>query len=413
MRTCFIISLAAHVSLLLFGYFANISTPESSEVEFEFADVAIVDLDDWVAITTPAPIPVEEPEQLSSADVLDREVPAPAIPIPEPVVTKPEIPSNPSISAVAPSAPATPDFTAPSAPAPTLPPRMQAPEVVMPPAPSQPQAPPEPEEAPEVEEAVEVSAPKVSSEAAPEPEPDVVQDDEVQVATRPDDSTEPTQSEEVEQSTAPEHAATKIVTEADEAEERSATVPIQRPSYIASRADSPDEPEGTAAEPEVEQEEVPEDAEDPLGSSVPDQEDIDSLIVQSQLEQVASAEEQYPSTEPLIALPESGAPLPSSVSEGLRSVIRECWNVGALSTAGMRTVLTVGFSLDRNGKLKVETIKLVDAQSESEVAESRAFEAARRAIICGLGKGLELPPESYSSWQNIEMRFDPELMRSK
>ena len=411
MRTCFIISLAAHVSLLLFGYFANIWTPESSEVEFEFSDVAIIDLDDWVAITTPAPIPVEEPEQLSSADVLDREVPAPAVPTPEPVVTQPEIPPSPPISAVAPAALESPDFTAPSAPA--LPPRMQAPEVVAPPPPPQPQTPPEPEEEPVVEETVEVSAPKVSSEAAPEPEPDVVQDDEVQVATRPDESTEPTQSEEVEQSTAPEHAATKIVTEAEEAEERRATAPIRRPSYLASRADLPSESERTAAEPEVEQEEVPEDADDPPSSSVPGQEEIDSLIEQSQLEQVASAEDQEPSTEPLIALPEGGAPLPSSVSEGLRSVIKECWNVGALSTEGLRTVVTVGFSLDRSGKLKVETIKLVDAQSESEVAESRAFEAARRAIICGLGRGLELPPESYSSWQNIEMRFDPELMRSK
>ena len=411
MRTCFIISLAAHVSLLLFGYFANIWTPESSEVEFEFSDVAIIDLDDWVAITTPAPIPVEEPEQLSSADVLDQEVPAPAVPTPEPVVTQPEIPPSPPISAVAPAALESPDFTAPSAPA--LPPRMQAPEVVAPPPPPQPQTPPEPEEEPVVEETVEVSAPKVSSEAAPEPEPDVVQDDEVQVATRPDESTEPTQSEEVEQSTAPEHAATKIVTEAEEAEERRATAPIRRPSYLASRADLPSESERTAAEPEVEQEEVPEDADDPSSSSVPGQEEIDSLIEQSQLEQVASAEDQEPSTEPLIALPEGGAPLPSSVSEGLRSVIKECWNVGALSTEGLRTVVTVGFSLDRSGKLKVETIKLVDAQSESEVAESRAFEAARRAIICGLGRGLELPPESYSSWQNIEMRFDPELMRSK
>lgn len=411
MRTCFIISLAAHVSLLLFGYFANIWTPESSEVEFEFADVAIVDLDDWVAITTPAPMPVEEPEQLSNADVLDRESPAPAVPIPEPVVAQPEIPPSPPISAVAPAAPASPNFTAPSAP--TLPPRMQAPEVVAPPPPPQPQTPPEPEEEPVVEETVEVSAPKVSSEAAPEPEPDVVQHDEVQVATRPDDSTEPTRSEEVEQSTAPEHAATKIVTEADEAEERRATVPIRRPSYIASRADLPSESERIVAEPEAEQEEVPEDVDDPSSSSVPDQEEIDSLIEQSQLEQVASAEDQEPSTEPLIALPEGGAPLPSSVSEGLRSVIKECWNVGALSTESMRTVVTVGFSLERNGKLRAETIKLVDAQSESEVAESRAFEVARRAIICGLGKGLELPPESYSSWQNIEMRFDPELMRSK
>ena len=413
MRICFFISLAAHVSLLLFGYFANISTPESSEIEFEFSDVSIVELDDWVAMTTPAPVPAVEPTQLSRPDVLDQDVPAPAIPISEPTVTKPEIPPSPTISAVAPAAPPRPEFAVPSTPAPTLPPRMQAPEVVAPP-PSPP--PPEPEEAPEVEEPAEQAAPKVSSEAAPEAEPDVVQDDEVKVATSPDDSTEATQSEEVEQSTAPEHTATKIVTEADDAEERRATVPIRRPSYVASRVDSPSELETTAvdvgeeSEPEDNTEEDPE---DPSSSTVPDQTEIDSLIEESQLAQVESAEEQDSSTDPLLAVSDGGAPIPSSVSEGLRSAIRDCWNVGALSTAALRTVLTVGFSLNRDGTLKVESVKLVDAQSESEIAESRAFEVARRAIICGLGKDLEFPPESYSRWQNIEMRFDPEQMRFK
>ena len=113
---------------------------------------------------------------------------------------------------------------------------------MVPPAP-----PPEPEDAPEFEDAAEQAAPKVSSEAVPETEPDVVQDDEVKVATSPDDSTEPTQ-EEVEQSTAPEHAATKIVIEADDAAERRATVPIRRPSYVASRADSPSELKTTAVD---------------------------------------------------------------------------------------------------------------------------------------------------------------------
>ena len=402
MRICFIISLAAHVSLLFFGYFVNISTPESSEIEFSFADVSIINTDEWVAISTPAPIPVEDPAQLSSPDVLDLEVPAPAISISEPIVEKPEISQSAALSTDAPAVPARPEFTVPSTPAPA-PPRMQAPEVVAPPPP------PEPEEAPEAEDAAEQAAPKISSEAAPEPEPDVAQDDEVRVATSPDDSTESTR-EEVEESTAPEQTATKIVTEADEAEELPATAPIRRPTNLASRADSPNDPEGPAEEPETEEEA---EADDSLNSSTSDQAAIDSLIAQSQLEQVESSEETESSTEPLLAPTDEGSPIPSSISEGLRRAIRDCWNVGSLSTAGMRTVLTIGFSLDINGELRRETIKLVDAQSESEVATSRAFEAARRAIICGLAEGLDLPPESYSRWQNIEIRFDPEQMRER
>lgn len=402
MRICFIISLAAHASLLLFGYFANIATPESIETEFEFADVSIVELDDWVAISTPAPMPVEEPAQLSSADVLDQDVPVPAIPISEPVVKMPGAPQSASVPTVAPAVPTRPEFAVLSTPEP--PSRMQSPEVVPPPPP------PEPERVPEVEDPAEQAAPKISSEAAPEPEPDIVQDDEVKVATSPDDSTEPTQ-EEVEESTAPEQTATKIVTEADEAEELRASPPVRRPAQFASLADSPDDPEDRTEEPEAEP--LPEDANDPPSISTTDQAEIDSLIAQSQLEQVESAEEQESTAEPLIALSDEGALIPSSISEGLRRAIRDCWNVGALSTAGMRTVLTIGFSLDIDGSLRRETIKLVDAQSESEIATSRAFEAARRAIICGLAANLEFPTESYSSWQNIEMRFDPEQMRGK
>ena len=402
MRICFIISLAAHVSLLFFGYFVNISTPESSEIEFSFADVSIINTDEWVAISTPAPIPVEDPAQLSSPDVLDLEVPAPAISVSEPIVEKPEISQSAALSPAAPAVPARPEFTVPSTPAPA-PPRMQAPEVVAPPPP------PEPEEAPEAEDAAEQAAPKISSEAAPEPEPDVAQDDEVRVATSPDDSTESTR-EEVEESTAPEQTATKIVTEADEAEELPATAPIRRPKNLASRADSQNDPERRTEEPEAEEEA---EADDSLNSATPDQTEIESLIAQTQLDQVESSEEPEPSTEPLLAPTDEGSPIPSSISEGLRRAIRDCWNVGSLSTAGMRTVLTVGFSLDISGVLRQETIKLVDAQSESEIATGRAFEAARRAIICGLAGGLDLPPESYSTWQNIEIRFDPEQMREK
>ena len=404
MRICFIISLAAHVSLLFFGYFANISTPESSEIEFSFSDVSIINVDEWVAISTPAPIPVEEPAQLSSIDVLDREVPAaPAIPNSQPIVEKPEIPQSAALSTAAPAVPTRPEFTVPSTPAPAPPPRMQAPEVVVPPAP------PEPEEAPEAEDAAEQAAPKISSEAAPEPEPDVAQDEEVKVATSPDDSTDSTQ-EEVEESTAPEQAATKIVTEADEAEELPASAPIRRPTNLASRADSPNDPERRAEEPEAEEEA---EADDSLNNATPDQTEIESLIAQTQLDQVESSDEAEQSTEPLLSPTDEGSPIPSSISEGLRRAIRDCWNVGSLSTAGMRTVLTVGFSLDISGVLRQETIKLVDAQSESEIATGRAFEAARRAIICGLAGGLDLPPESYSTWQNIEIRFDPEQMREK
>ena len=54
---------------LLVGYFAYISMPRCNEIEFEFADMSIVELDDWVSMITPAPIPMEVqlPESAASA----------------------------------------------------------------------------------------------------------------------------------------------------------------------------------------------------------------------------------------------------------------------------------------------------------------------------------------------------------
>ena len=47
------------------------------------------------------------------------------------------------------------------------------------------------------------------------------------------------------------------------------------------------------------------------------------------------------------------------------------------------------------------------------MAVDKAFEAGQRAILCGLGKGHDLPLESYDRWRDVELTFDPEEMRLK
>jgi len=75
--------------------------------------------------------------------------------------------------------------------------------------------------------------------------------------------------------------------------------------------------------------------------------------------------------------------------------------------------VTVAYSLDRDGKVKPGTLKMIQATDGEPVAVNAAFEAARRAIIrCGV-EGYDLPLEKYARWKDIEMTFNPEGMRIK
>jgi hypothetical protein len=79
----------------------------------------------------------------------------------------------------------------------------------------------------------------------------------------------------------------------------------------------------------------------------------------------------------------------------------------------MRTTVTVGVEMERDGRPRTETIRLVSSEGGSGAAARQAFEAARRAIIrCG-ASGFPLPAEKFDAWREIEMTFNPENMRTR
>ena len=110
--------------------------------------------------------------------------------------------------------------------------------------------------------------------------------------------------------------------------------------------------------------------------------------------------------------PTDAAPLQSSGQrDGLRVAVRECWNVGALSTDALGVTVTVAAPMQPDGRPDAASIRLTDAEGGSGAAAERAFDAARRAIIrCGQD-GYDLPADEYDQWRDVELIFAPDSMQ--
>ncbi len=247
------------------------------------------------------------------------------------------------------------------------------------------------------------------------PEQEVAIDDLVQPEVTADQgalSNEPEQ-----EATAPEEASDRIVTEANESDRADpspaditppettpavtappeTTPPVtaptrsvrpktrpQRPAPVET-ADSPQPP---AASPEA--------AEAPRASAI---EDALAAAIAGGGEVVAP--------EP------AGPPLTNGERDALRVSVSKCWNVGSLSSDALKTTVEVAVSLERDGRPKAGTIRLVSSSGGSSGAAQQAYEAARRAIIrCG-ARGFQLPAEKFDHWRDIVMTFNPEKMRIK
>lgn len=93
--------------------------------------------------------------------------------------------------------------------------------------------------------------------------------------------------------------------------------------------------------------------------------------------------------------------------------VKRCWHLGQNSPEAQRTVVVISVEMNRDGTPQNNTIRLIRSNNAGSEAERIAFEAARRAIIrCG-ARGFPLPPEKFGRWQDIEMTFNPESMRTR
>ena len=103
-----------------------------------------------------------------------------------------------------------------------------------------------------------------------------------------------------------------------------------------------------------------------------------------------------------------------SAEQSIRSMQRavaECWNIGAMSSAALSTIVVVEMELTRDGKPVANSIKMLGFEGGDETSAERAFETALRAILkCGT-QGFELPKNQFETWRRVELTFNPDKMR--
>lgn len=228
------------------------------------------------------------------------------------------------------------------------------------------------------EEAVPQDADRVAPEAVAQPDPEALPDVDETPAVAPDATGET--PEEPQEATAPEAATTEIVTEATEAP-RAAPDQSSRPP-----ARRPARPTPQVAEVEPSEDATP---------SIAD--DVAAAVAAAQVAQTPAAP--------------SGPPLSAGEKEGLRVAVSACWNVD-VGGRSADTVVTVGVSLDRAGKV-VGNVRLINSEGGDRTSATTAFNAARRAILRCQKDGYPLPADKYDHWKEVEMTFNPERMRVK
>ncbi|WP_058333833.1 hypothetical protein [Phaeobacter sp. CECT 5382] len=379
MQTGTKISLAGHG--LLVGWAAFGAWFSSDPLPFQVQEVSVISAEEFARLSQQiqAPEVTENPSALpppedptTQPQVSQRPERRPEVTVPEavtapsiemPATTLPEPQPEPEIAAEIPQPPQQPDTNSPATP--SIVPVQPTPEQLRP-------------------------ADRVAPVPVEAPEPEVTIDDLVQPEVAPEAGAESEQ--EVQEATAPEAASDRIVTEANESDEATPTVPVTAPSTSVRPKTRPRRPapsetaaETPAADPETNQRSAIEDA---LAAAI------------------AGGGE--------VAAPEpSGPPLTAGEKDALRVSVSKCWNVGSLSSEALKTTVEVSVSLQQNGKIVAGSVRMVSSTGGSAGAAKQAYEAARRAIIrCG-AKGFQLPSEKYGHWRDIVMTFNPEKMRIK
>ncbi|WP_420586418.1 energy transducer TonB [Ruegeria sp.] len=359
------ISAIAHVSLIGWALFGG--TFRSEPLPLAVQEVSVISAEQFDALSaqsnapvvpTPAALqPPEAPEvEVAPPEPVEEEQPRPEVstpvePEPEQVPEPVEAPPEPEVV--------------------EEPPTLDQPETVTEVLP----VPPGPEAQPRPADKV---APEPVAPPPPEAQPDVVETPPVSL----DEGAE-TQQEQQDQ-TAPEEATDQIVTEAEETEDNAPRT-SPRPRVRPNRPAPP-------AQPEVAEEQEP----------APSEPAATETAINDALAEALSQD-----SEP------SGPPLTSGEKDAMRLAVSRCWNVGALSTDALRTVVVVGFSLTPDGKVVGNSVKLLSSSGGTTGSVEQAYQAARRAVLrCG-ARGYDLPAEKYAQWQDIEITFNPERMRIK
>ena len=104
----------------------------------------------------------------------------------------------------------------------------------------------------------------------------------------------------------------------------------------------------------------------------------------------------------------------ASVGNALLKQIEPCWNVD-VGNQNAYVKVTVQFSLDKNGKIERNEIKLISSEGGEGSAVRSAFTNAKKTIFKCQKKwdGFNLQDFDYAQWQQIVLTFNPDQMRNR
>lgn len=388
-RIGLIVSGIGHLALILWALLGGIFfTPDEPPPPMSMS-VSTISSTDFAALEAAAPTAAtESPPQPSAPEQTAEATP------PEP---KPEKP---------------PEQTDPTPPEPTQ--TDAAPDVtdVTPPGTEVTDTPPTPTEQPPAEPSVATvgavsprpkpkPADRVSPQPVEAPAPDANVSDTAQEQTQQQPSEEQPKPQDQQQAEAPPESGDVLKTEANAQDTLSSAAPLKSGKPKPRPAKKP-APEPTVEEPPAETQTASADTPDPAEAS-------DAAVNDALAEALSGAASEEPQAGSGTA--ESGPPLTGGEKDGFLRALSQCWNLGSLSTDAMKTIVTVGFDMSEDGKPVGASIQMVGSSGGTNESARQAYEAARRAVLrCG-AKGFPLPSDKYSSWQRIEVTFDPTNMR--
>ena len=91
--------------------------------------------------------------------------------------------------------------------------------------------------------------------------------------------------------------------------------------------------------------------------------------------------------------------------DAVKRQIERCWNVPAGAKDAKDLIVEIRVTLNQDGSVRGEPTIVDQARMGSDNFFRAAAESARRAIL--LCQPFKLPPEKYSTWQDMDLRFNP------
>lgn len=102
-------------------------------------------------------------------------------------------------------------------------------------------------------------------------------------------------------------------------------------------------------------------------------------------------------------------------SSKIKSSISQCLVTSPVSSYGIPddATLTMGVDFERDGRLKVSSIRLINHSINSDTRAKVLYQGLRRAFLRCNGMGYDLPEDGYDNWKSLQITFSKSELFAK